>query len=547
MEYQTDQQLIERDGVHVGGWSLRHVLWPKKANGLHVSSEDRVAETTVEPDWSSEEERRLVRRLDLGVLLPCCLIYFFAYLDRANIGNVKILQSGTDHNISKALHLVGRDFNWAVSIAYFPVLFFIVPSNLVVKKFNAKRYLPIIMILFGGISMCIAASTNSESLLVSRFFLGFPESGVVPACMIYFSFWYKPVERAWRIGVFYSANALASGSSGFLAVRLSKLNGEQNLDSWRWVFIIEGVITMFVSIPVYFLLLTFPESSTALNERQRHIAVNRLAIGSARQTDRTWDWTAAFSVLARPSTCIFFVSYTCLCLVGTAQGTFAPTVLHQVRSFPKAYLPNVPEIFAPEGQHLHVHRLLLHHPPLLALAPALGLDARAYVALRRARPLHHPCYATWTWASARQSFGGLSNFSLYGLAFLGHLTSVAQPAALSYRSNTLYGATEQAVGSGIMIGALYLASIISPQMYPDSAAPWYLSAFIATVCLLAVCVLSYLALPTVLLWEARKRKARTGHAMPRWAMEDAERSEATPLPSQINHGTITKPTLVHID
>lgn len=72
--------------------------------------------------------------------------------------------------------------------------------------------------------MCIAACHNAAGLFVTRFFLGFPESGVVPASILYFSFWYKPVERAWRIGVFHSSNALASGVSGFLAVGIDRVS-----------------------------------------------------------------------------------------------------------------------------------------------------------------------------------------------------------------------------------------------------------------------------------------------------------------------------------
>lgn len=79
------------------------------------------------------------------------------------------------------------------------------------------------MILFGTIQACISTVQNAAGLLTARFFLGVPESGVVPATIMYFSFWYKPSERAWRIGVFHAANSLASGVGGFLAIGVSKV------------------------------------------------------------------------------------------------------------------------------------------------------------------------------------------------------------------------------------------------------------------------------------------------------------------------------------
>jgi len=67
--------------------------------------------TTVQ-DWDAAEERRLVRKLDFRVLLPCCIVYFLVYLDRANLGNVKILQSKTPDSLEESLHLHGLQFNW---------------------------------------------------------------------------------------------------------------------------------------------------------------------------------------------------------------------------------------------------------------------------------------------------------------------------------------------------------------------------------------------------------------------------------------------------
>lgn len=90
---------------------------------------------------------------------------------------------------------------------------------------------------------------------------------------MYFSFWYKPSERALRIGIFHAANSLASGVGGFLAVGIDKLNGVAGLESWRWLFLIEGIMPIVMAVPVYFLLLTFPENSKALSERGRFLTI----------------------------------------------------------------------------------------------------------------------------------------------------------------------------------------------------------------------------------------------------------------------------------
>jgi hypothetical protein len=92
-----------------------------------------------------------------------------------------------------------------------------------------------------------------------------------------------------------------------------------------------------------------------------------------------------------------------------------------------------------------------------------------------------PCFAVWTYVGSREDFSGISPIALYGLAFLGtfppsvwswrksliitgNLVSIAQPAALAYRSSTLYGASEQAVGGATAVAALSIASIIGPQV-----------------------------------------------------------------------------------
>jgi hypothetical protein len=77
-----------------------------------------------------------------------------------------------------------------------------------------------------------------------------------------------------------------------------------------------------------------------------------------------------------------------------------------------------------------------------------------------------PCFAIWTYVASHKNFEGITPISLYGIAFLGNLVSISQPAALSYRTSTLYGASEQAVGGASAVAALSIASIIGPQIFP---------------------------------------------------------------------------------
>ena len=139
------------------------------------------------------------------------------------MGYAAVLQAETPDNILVGLHLEGIDFNWAVSITYFAVTALLLPSNLLMKRVSGKIYFPLVMVLFGLVVATVAAVSNRAGLYAARFFLGIPEAGVVPACIMYFSFWYKPSERAWRIGAFHAANSLASGVGGFLAIGVDRV------------------------------------------------------------------------------------------------------------------------------------------------------------------------------------------------------------------------------------------------------------------------------------------------------------------------------------
>ncbi|RFU26180.1 hypothetical protein B7463_g10159, partial [Scytalidium lignicola] len=515
LSWKQSSEAFEKEGVFIGGWSLRHAIVPEKVNGVHNSSEDRAVRLAVVSDWDAAEERRLVRKLDMRVMLPCCIIYFLAYMDRANLGNIAILQKGTDDSLSGSLGLKKDDFNWSVSITYFSVTALLMPANILMKKISAKVYFPLIMVLWGIVVMSLAGVKSKAGLLAGRFMLGVPEAGVVPCCVMYFSFWYKPTERAIRLGIFHSANSLALACSGFAAIGINHLNDVRGLKSWQWVFIIEGLLPIVMAAPIFFLLLTFPETTTALTERERYIAINRFGRGATRMTDLTWDWAAFRRIFTRPSTYVFFTSYVSLTIVAVAQATFLPTIL-------TVFLE-----FSVQKSNLYTAIVNLSCIPIYWIWPF-------HSDWTRERMWHYlipismaiPCYGVWTYVSVTQSTK-IPPIAMYGMAFLGQMVVISQPIVLSYRTSTLYGAAEQAVGGAAAVASLSIASIIAPQIYPAQDAPRYLPGFSATCGILALCILSYATLPVWLLLEAKRRKAKTGHALPLQAMEDMENSQVS--------------------
>ena len=214
--------------------------------------------------------------------------------------------------------------------------------------------------------------------------------------------------------------------------------------------------------------------------------------------------------MTRPSTYVFFASYLALLIVAVAIGTFLPVILKNFLQYSS-------------------HKATSYTSIIYFVAIVEYLIWSWHSDLTRERMWHYllpiiaaiPCFAVYTYVASNESYGSIKPIGLYGLAFLGNLVSIAQPAALAYRSSTLYGASEQAIGGATAIAALSVASIIGPQIFPIPDKPWYLAGFSASVGCLSVTLLGYASLPLWLLWEARRRKRKYGHAMPLRALEDS--------------------------
>ncbi|KAL3473413.1 pantothenate transporter [Aspergillus californicus] len=188
-------------------------------------------------------ERRLVRKIDLHLISSLCLLFIFNILDRSNIANARLGGMQSD------LGLSDTQYQTAVAIMFVGYLIGQVPSNIILTRVKPSRYIPIAIFIWGGISMCAAATKNFTGIMVVRVLLGFAESPFFPGALLLVSSWYKPQEIAPRVAVLYCGNTIANGFGGILAAGiLSGLDGASGLEGWRWMFIIEGAGTMVAGV-----------------------------------------------------------------------------------------------------------------------------------------------------------------------------------------------------------------------------------------------------------------------------------------------------------
>ena len=135
--------------------------------------------------------------------------------------------------------------------------------------------------LWGIVSGCTALVTNFKGLVICRFFLGFLEAPFFPGALFLLSSWYTPRELATRTAIVYTGSLLSSAFGGLVGAGVQYgLNGTRGLHPWQWLFIIEGVATVALSLIAVFVLPDFPATTRWLSNQEKAIAVHRIHVHS---------------------------------------------------------------------------------------------------------------------------------------------------------------------------------------------------------------------------------------------------------------------------
>jgi ACS family tartrate transporter-like MFS transporter len=197
----------------------------------------------------SDVERRAIRRISWRLLPLIVVIYFVAYIDRSNVGFAAL---GMNKDLGFSAYLYG----WGAGIFFLGYFFFEVPSNLVLERVGARRWIARIMITWGLVSGAMAFVQGPISFLTIRFLLGVAEAGFFPGVMLYFTYWYPAEYRARVVSAIFIAapasNAVSATLSGAI---LQGMDGVWGLAGWKWMFIVESAPAVLLA-PVVLKVLT---------------------------------------------------------------------------------------------------------------------------------------------------------------------------------------------------------------------------------------------------------------------------------------------------
>ncbi|GAA5795862.1 hypothetical protein HPULCUR_001224 [Helicostylum pulchrum] len=215
-------------------------------------------------------EKRLVRKLDTRLLPFLSFMYLFSSLDRSSLGNAVL------DNFEEDIGITPDQFNTCVTIFYVGFLIFQIPSNILLKRFTARRWLPLLMILWGSVACLHAGVKNYSQLMTLRFLLGFFEAGFFPGVIYFLTCFYKRNEMATRIAFFWGSTVAAHAYAGILAYGILQLRGSGGLTGWQWLFLIEGIPTVLVAGIAFFYLPESPSTWSVFTEEEKIMAVARL-------------------------------------------------------------------------------------------------------------------------------------------------------------------------------------------------------------------------------------------------------------------------------
>lgn len=464
--------------------------------------------------FTPAEQKKIIRRIDRRLVLTLGLMYCVSLMDRTNTGIAVVAGMGVD------LNLIGSRYSIIVLVFFLSYVALQPPATVLLRKIGPRIFLPTICLLWGMTMICFGFLQTWTQMIPLRIVLGIFEAGFFPGCAYLLSCWYPRYELQKRNAVFYLIGSMSSAFSGILAFGFSHMAGlgsgyhlgahygptkahphapsgiKPGIAGWRWIFIMQGLITCIISLGSYWTIVDFPEQSThsfgfkflnedeaafivARIEKDRHDAIpEEFHVGKYLKNAldlKVWGFAALFGLT---TTCTYAIAY------------FLPIILEEGMGFSTG-----------EAQ------CLIAPPYLLAAIVMYG----------------------FAWAGDKYHirspfiiFNGA--LCLFGLGLLGFCENVGAryfgvfcattacnaniPCVLTWQANNIRGQWKRALCSATLVGAGGIGGIIGGTVFRSQDKPKYRPGIETTMIASGLIVLITLAM--VLKFQKANKRAAAG-------------------------------------
>ena len=224
----------------------------------------------------SSLETKTMRQVAWRIVPFLMLCYFVSFVDRVNVGFGAL-------QMVKALHLSPSVFGFGGGLFFVSYFLFEVPSNLLLQKVGARRWIARIMITWGFLAAGMAAVTGRYSFYTMRLLLGVAEAGFFPGVILYLTYWFPSEYRARIVGIFTVAIPVSSFLGSPISAAFLGIDGWLGLRGWQWMFILEGAPAILLGLLCLFVLSDKPANARWLTGEQRDWLNRRLQQEECRE------------------------------------------------------------------------------------------------------------------------------------------------------------------------------------------------------------------------------------------------------------------------
>ncbi|KAH7322459.1 major facilitator superfamily domain-containing protein [Stachybotrys elegans] len=303
---------------------MKDELTPSKAEstvahttmGSPTDSDNGASEIYIDPI----KERKMMRKFDLYAVMAMGVLYMMSNLDRSNLGNANI--AGMPEDIG----LVGNQFGTATTLLFATYVPLEGPVAVLLKVIGPKPLMSISAFCWGTVCLGMAFISDYRGLYACRLLIGLFEAGLIPCINVYLGWVYKKSERGQRSSFIFAWSAFSSAFGGLLAFGLTQIR-TANFEGWRWLFAIEGAMTI-IFVPLFW--FSFPKSPTEawfLTEEEKKMMQARYDNDPNWGHEDKFSWSECFKAFADPKWYAFFTYQFSVNISLYGLTTFMPAIV----------------------------------------------------------------------------------------------------------------------------------------------------------------------------------------------------------------------------